>query len=225
MDIKSQLRVLGENAVQANTAPSPSSAQMTVKVAHTFEEMMQAFVVRAAVFLGGQDCFYLEEFDGNDFTATQLLVMSGDEPAATMRIRYFASFAKLERMAVRGEFRDRSVASELVNFAFELCREKGYQKLHGHAEPHLIPFWEKFGFRLMSKPEFVHCGHRFLEIERDFQPHPNPITINQDPLVLIRPEGAWSEPGPIERFDSQLELTQSEGEEVAEIRLRANGHA
>ncbi len=53
---------------------------------------------------------YEEEFDGNDFSSTHLLGYVGDEPAGCLRIRYFASFAKIERLAVRHEFRHTRLA-------------------------------------------------------------------------------------------------------------------
>jgi predicted GNAT family N-acyltransferase len=170
-----------------------------VKVVHSIEEMMQAFAIRAAVFLAEQNCPYAEEFDGNDFTATQILGLVGEEPAVTMRMRYFAGFAKLERLAVRREFRDRAVAAEIIEYACELCRQKGYRKLHGHAEERLIPFWKKFGFHPLGTPHFAYGGHQYLEIERDLEPHPAPIALGANPLVLIRPEGDWGELGPAER--------------------------
>jgi predicted GNAT family N-acyltransferase len=167
-------------------------------VAHSIEEMMQAFAVRAAVFMNEQDCLYAEEFDGNDFTATQILGLCGEEPVATIRIRYFAGFARLERMAVRREFRGREVAAGIIDFAFELCRQKGYHKIRGNAEEHLLPFWERFGWRRTNAPSFVYAGHRYVEIGCDLEPHPDPITIGKDPIVFMRPEGAWDVPGPAE---------------------------
>ncbi len=43
-----------------------------------------------------------------------------------MRIRYFADFAKLERLAVRNEGRGSGLAGRLLDAAIELCRKKGY---------------------------------------------------------------------------------------------------
>ena len=137
---------------------------VTTKVAHTIEEMMQAFAVRAAVFLSELACPYTEEFDGNDFTATHFLGYVGGEPASTCRIRYFADFAKLERVAVRREFRKFGVAAEMIEYALELCRQKGYRKLHGHCEEHLVPFWQKFGFQPIDTEIFVIREHEYIEI-------------------------------------------------------------
>ena len=37
-----------------------------------------------------------------------------------------------------------------------------------------------------------------VEIEGAWEPHPNPIEVGKDPMVIIRPEGAWDEPGVLE---------------------------
>ena len=156
---------------------------------------MQAFAVRSAVFLSEQNCPYAEEFDGNDFTATHVLGLVGTEPAATMRIRYFADFAKPERLAVRKEFRKSGITAEVINFGVELCRRQGYHKLYGHAQVRLLPFWQRYGFRPTGKDSFVFSDHEYVEILCDLEPHPEAITGAEDPLVMIRPEGDWDRPG------------------------------
>jgi predicted GNAT family N-acyltransferase len=168
-------------------------------VAHSIEEMMQAFAVRAAVFMNEQDCPYAEEFDGNDFTATQILGLIDGEPVATMRIRYFSDFAKPERLAVRRGYRNLGMAAKVVEFGVELCRRKGYRRLYGHAQARLLHFWRLFDFQPINTPDFVFSDHRYVEIERILEPHPDPVTIGKDPLLLIRPEGAWDRPGILDR--------------------------
>ncbi len=169
-------------------------ASIRVRVAHDVEEMMRAFAIRAAVFLSELDCPYAEEFDGNDFTATHFLGLVDGEPASTCRIRYFADFAKLERVAVRRQFRKSGVAGEMIRFALELCREKGYSRLHGHCEERLLPFWERFGFMAIEGKTFVLAGHEYMELECRLEPHPDPVTFDKDPMLFIRPEGDWDEP-------------------------------
>ncbi|MDH3476331.1 MAG: GNAT family N-acetyltransferase [Rhodospirillales bacterium] len=180
-------------------AARPEPDNVTVKAAHGIEEMTQALVVRAAVFLGEHDCPYAEEFDGNDCTATHFIGYVGDEPASACRVRYFADFARLERVAVRREFRGQAVGAKMIEFAHEFCRRKGYRKLHGQAEEHLVRFWEKFGWRRIDAPSFAYGGHRYLEIECDLEPHEEPITTDGDPMLFIRPEGAWQKPCLLER--------------------------
>ena len=160
---------------------------------------MQAFAVRSAVFLSEQNCPYAEEFDGNDFTATQFVGFVGGEPASACRVRYFSDFAKLERVAVRREFRRSGTAAEMIDFALELCRQKGYRKVYGHAQERLVPFWGRFGFEPINGAKFVFSDHEYVEILCDLEPHPNQVAIGGDPMVIIRPEGAWGEPGVLER--------------------------
>lgn len=195
-------------------------AVITTKVAHTIEEMMQAFAVRAAVFLSELACPYTEEFDGNDFTATHFLGYVGGEPASTCRIRYFADFAKLERVAVRREFRKSGVAAEMIVYAIELCRQKGYRKLHGHCEEHLVPFWQKFGFQPIDTESFVIREHEYIEIECPLEPHPDPIEIGKDPMLFIRPEGAWDEPCVLERPQSQSSEDEADRDWASELQKR-----
>jgi hypothetical protein len=76
-----------------------------IRVVNGFDDMMRVAAVRSAVYIGEQSCPYNEEFDGNDLAATHLLALVDNEPAGCMRLRFFGDFAKLERLAVRREFR------------------------------------------------------------------------------------------------------------------------
>ncbi|MDH3595498.1 MAG: GNAT family N-acetyltransferase [Rhodospirillales bacterium] len=198
MKVVTQDRLKIDNAAQSESSPLSGLACTTIKVAHSIEEMMQSFAVRAAVFLNKQDCSYAEEFDGNDFAATHILGLRGAEPIATARIRYFAGFARLERVAVRREFRGGVAAAGIIEFVLELCRQKGYHKIQGNAEIRLLRFWERYGWRRTNAPSFVYAGHRYVEIECDLEPHPDPIAIGKNPVLFMRPEGVWDEPGPAE---------------------------
>jgi len=120
--------------------------QIAVTMARSMEDMMRVVSVRSAVYICEQECPYLEEFDGNDFCATHLLGYVGNEPAGCIRIRYFADFAKIERLAVRKEFRTTRLSFQLVRAAIDLCRVKGYRTLYGHAQKRLVKFWSMFGF-------------------------------------------------------------------------------
>lgn len=187
-----------ESPVADSRHPEPKTDAVSVTVARSIEELMQAFAIRSAVFLSEQHCPYAEEFDGNDFTATQFLGLINGEPASTCRMRYFADFAKLERVAVRREFRKSGVAAQMIEYALDLCRQKGYRRIYGHAQARLVPFWQKFGFEPISSGKFTFSDHDYIEIECQLEPHPDPIAVGKNPMVLIRPEGNWDEPGVLE---------------------------
>jgi predicted GNAT family N-acyltransferase len=96
----------------------------SVKLARSLSDIMEVTAVRAAVYLGEQNCPYGEEFDGNDFCSAHLIGYVQREPVACLRIRYFADFVKLERLAVRHEFRKSRIAFKIVRSGIEFARKK-----------------------------------------------------------------------------------------------------
>lgn len=173
---------------------------LSVTIARSLEDVMRVMTIRSAVYMAEQECPYDEEFDGNDFSATHLIGYVGDEPAACLRIRYFADFVKMERLAVRREFRKTRLAFKIVRAGIELCRTKGYRKIYGHSQKRLLNFWSRFGFRpYEGAREFVFSDFDYIEVVLDTTPHPQAITIGVDPYIMIRPEGRWHVPGILER--------------------------
>lgn len=170
-----------------------------VRVVTGFEDMMRVAAVRSAVYIGEQACPYDEEFDGNDLAATHLLALVDNEPAGCMRLRFFGDFAKMERLAVRKEFRTSRTAFDLVRASVALCREKGFRRIYGHAREDYLSFWQHFGFKLKENgAPFAFSDHVFVEMVDDIEPSPTALSLKDDPYRLIRPEGAWHKPGPLE---------------------------
>lgn len=182
-----------------------------VDVARSLDEIMAALAVRCVIFMGEQSCPYDEEFDGNDFAgATHLVARVGDEAAGTLRLRWFAGFAKLERVAVRREHRGGQISSALIAASLDLVRRKGYRKLLGHAQAHLISFWERFGARIRPDRErFVFSDCEYVEMEWDLEPAAGSLSLDTDPLILIRPEGRWDEAGVLDRSAVRCGLNKS----------------
>lgn len=178
----------------------PGSPFVRTIAVSTAEQLQQVFAVRAAVFMSEQDCPYDEEFDGNDYCATHVLALADDRPAATIRIRYFSGFAKLERLAVLKPFRGTAVTRTVVEAAVEICRRKAYSQVYGHSQARLVGFWEKLGFRsLVRNRKLVFSDHAYIEIVRHLTPHRDAITMDSDPYLIIRPEGSWDAPGVLEQ--------------------------
>jgi predicted GNAT family N-acyltransferase len=176
-----------------------SSASVSVRVVRSMDEMTRVIAIRSAVYMGEQHCPFEEEFDGNDFSATHLICHRGHEPVGCMRIRYFADFAKLERLAVRNESRNTGIAGQIVDAAVELCRKKGYRVLYAHSQKRLLKFWEQRGFeRMPGTREFAFSDFDYVEVKLETEKHPQRITLGEDPYVLIRPEGQWDVPGILE---------------------------
>ena len=179
--------------------PQRPSSSVSVRVVRSMDEMTRVIAIRSAVYMGEQHCPFEEEFDGNDFSATHLICHRGHEPVGCMRIRYFADFAKLERLAVRNESRNSGIAGQIVDEAIELCRKKGYRVLYAHSQKRLLKFWEQRGFeRMPGAREFAFSDFDYVEVKLETEKHPQRITLGEDPYVLIRPEGQWDVPGILE---------------------------
>lgn len=171
-----------------------------VVIARTSNDVEKALAIRAAVFMMEQHCPYEEEFDGNDRTCTHLIGLVDGEPAAAMRIRYFADFVKLERLAVLPRFRGMLIAKEIIEASINFCRRKGYRKMYGHGQKRLMKFWARYGFSPVDKNySLVFSDHEYVEMFGDLEPHDDPITMHSDPHIFLRPEGAWDEPSILEK--------------------------
>ena len=176
-----------------------SNTSIAVTVARSMEDLMRVMSIRSAVYIGEQRCPYRGEFDGNDFSASHLLGYVGHEPIGCVRIRCFADFAKIERLAVRKEFRAKEIAPQLVEAAIALCHAKGYQRLYGHAQKRLVKFWSQFGFSTFEGgQDFVFSDFDYVEMQMITPRQANAVSIGVDPYLTIRPEGRWHRPGILE---------------------------
>ncbi len=179
--------------------PRPPQRRIEVNLVRSFEDMARVFAVRASTYLAEQFCLYDEEFDGNDFCASQFLGTVDGDPAGCIRLRYFGGFAKLERLAVRKEYRKSPLAFELVRASLRHSRRKNFTRVYGHSRRDLLPFWGRFGFQpIAGRPAFTFANLEYVEVAASLEEDPDAIRFGVDPMVAIRPEGAWDRPGPLD---------------------------
>jgi predicted GNAT family N-acyltransferase len=192
---------------------APPRRPVSVRVVRSMDEMARVIAIRGAVYMGEQHCPFEEEFDGNDFSATHLICHKGEEPVGCLRIRYFADFAKLERLAVRNESRNEGLAGQIVTAAIDLCRKKGYRVLYAHSQRRFLKFWEQHGFtRMTGARDFTFSDFDYTEVKLETEKHPQSISLAADPYVIIRPEGLWDAPGILEMSTTRrASLTASAG--------------
>ncbi len=184
-----------------------SAKTISTKIARSFEDMCQIISIRSATYIAEQYCYYREEFDGNDFCAAHIIGLVNNDPAGCIRIRFFASFAKIERLAVRADYRNSHLAFILARHAIKHCREKGYNKIYGHSRIDLIPFWKMFGFkRRQGRADFSFVNIKYAELELNCSPLAEVISLDDDPMTLIRPEGDWHQPGPLDLSESENDI-------------------
>jgi predicted GNAT family N-acyltransferase len=184
---------------QAKTTAGSNRPVVTIKLASTSDELMQCYMLRAAVYIGEQHCPYWEEYDGNDYSASHFVLYVDGEPAGSLRVRWFASFVKLERAVILKRYRSMGLFMPLLHWAMDVARKKGYAKAYLHGQRRLWPIFERGGFYKVDDKVFHFSDHEYgayacdLQVDEKTRP-----TIFTDPMVLNRPEDHLDEPGILE---------------------------
>ena len=107
------------------------------------------------------------------------------EPAASLRVRWFATFIKLERAVVLKRYRSMGLFLPLLRWAMEFGRKKGYTKAYLHGQRRLWPIFERGGFHKVDVKTFHFSDHEYgayaCDLEVDEKTRPTVVT---DPMVL-----------------------------------------
>jgi len=173
---------------------------LAVEVVRDLADFMKVVAIRSSVFLAEQDCPYDEEFDNNDLSACHLIAYLRGEPVATLRIRWFAGFAKIERVCVMKHVRGGSLVKLMIETAVELIGRKGYVHVVGYIQKRLVPFWKQLGFHPREGREgFRFSDYDYVECSRQLQPREDAISIDSNPYVIMRPEGEWDRESVLDR--------------------------
>lgn len=178
----------------------PNRPDVTIKLASTSDELMQCFALRAAVYMGEQHCPYWEEFDGNDYSASHLILYVKGEPAASMRLRWFSGFVKFERAVFLKRYRTMGLFLPLLSWAKEFARKKGYPKVVLHSQHRLWKLMERGGYRKLDGKIFHFSDHEYATFVCDLDvDEESRLTVETDPMIMNRPEDKLDQPGVLER--------------------------
>lgn len=164
---------------------------ITTEVVRGFDQLFEALSIRAIVYIGEQEYPHETEFDGGDLCgATHFIARLDGEPVGSCRIRWYADFAKLERMAVKRRSRSQGISKSLFVAAAELASVKGYRRILGHMERSLLPYWERAGgFRVRpDRPSYVLENRHFVEAVAELKRHPRAINLDAPPSTLLTPD-------------------------------------
>ncbi|MBK8839464.1 MAG: GNAT family N-acetyltransferase [Hyphomonadaceae bacterium] len=161
---------------------------------------MKVVAIRSSVFLAEQDCPYDEEFDHNDLSSLHLIAYLRGEPVATLRIRFFAGFAKIERVCVMKHVRGGALVKLMIETAVDVIARKGYTLAVGYIQKRPVPFWKQLGFLpRQGRQDFRFSDYEYVECERKLAIRNDAITVDSDPYVVMRPEGEWDHENVLDR--------------------------
>ncbi|MBC7426200.1 MAG: GNAT family N-acetyltransferase [Bacteroidia bacterium] len=119
--------------------------------------LKEVFKIRQTVFVEEQEVDAAEEYDEFEDSSNHYLAFFNGIPAGTARWRPKGEKIKLERFAVVKEFRNKGVASAIMeNILKDVPADK---TLLLHAQIAAMPLYEKFDFKAFG-PEFNEAGIR-----------------------------------------------------------------
>lgn len=199
-----EISAIGESGLVKALDPALKE-RFEVSMVRTLDDYQKAMAIRAPTYLGEQDCPYDEEYDGNDLCASHVLAYLNGQPIATLRLRWFSGFGKIERVSVLPPYRGSGVVKVMLAAAMEVSARKGYRRMLAQIQTRLWPLWSKtLNCRMMDDhPNFYFSDFEYCEIEISIAAHPEAIRSTTDPLTIIRPEGDWDRPGVLDASASR----------------------
>lgn len=123
-------------------------------------DLEKAFHIRKEVFIKEQKVPADEEFDEFDVlngACNHLLVYYENKPVGTGRLRIVDGYGKLERICILEPYRKFGIGKWIVKSLEEMAAEKGVTKTKLHGQTQAERFYEKLGYRTVSKP-FMDAG-------------------------------------------------------------------
>ncbi len=129
--------------------------------------MEHVWAIRKEVFVNEQNVDESLEFDHEE-ESTHFLCFVDGKPVGTARWRDSGKGIKLERFAVKKEFRKRGIGAVLVEAVLKDIPEG--KRVYLHSQSAAVPFYSRYGFRI-SGHEFYEAGiaHFVMEWERPKQ--------------------------------------------------------
>jgi len=117
--------------------------------------------IRDVVFIQEQAVSVEEEYDEFETSSTHFLAFLDGEAAGTARWRRTDKGVKLERFAVKQEFRGSGVGSALVKAVLDDVNRQtaGTELIYLHAQVQALPFYAGLGFEAAGD-EFIEADIR-----------------------------------------------------------------
>ncbi|MCH9630537.1 MAG: hypothetical protein S4CHLAM37_05380 [Chlamydiia bacterium] len=122
-------------------------SELHIEKVTTKEDFNKAIEIRRLVFIEEQGVPVHEEVDAYDETAVHFIAFEKNTPIATLRIRPWKSYLKIERAATLKDHRGKGVMSKLLKYA----QEEGLMLypnhlLFMHAQCTALNFYKKHGW-------------------------------------------------------------------------------
>jgi predicted GNAT family N-acyltransferase len=126
-------------------------------VVHTIQELVDLMMLRVEVFVVEQKTPHEEEPDEFDKVSTLIVARAEGRIVGTVRFRPVGDQAKIERIAVKKEYRRKGIGTDLVRYALEQIEKERLKNVYLHAQTTAEDFYRKLGFQPVGEP-FMEAG-------------------------------------------------------------------
>lgn len=140
--------------------------EVIYKLAENDTELQGAYEVRRRVFTDEQGIAEELVFARDENTDEINVIVRGDSNTiGTARVVFpNADTAKLERMAVLPDYRDRGIGKGIISFLHAELKWRGIKHTVLHAQHQVVGFYKKYGYRETGQP-FEEAGIRHVKME------------------------------------------------------------
>jgi len=135
---------------------------LQIKKVNTKKTLEQVFNIRKKVFIDEQKVPVEIEMDKFDRTSDHFIAYLNKKPVGCARIRY-NDFAKLERIAILKEHRNKGYGTQLTKYLIQYCKNKKIKKIVIHSQMYVLGFYKKFGFKTVGEP-FDEAGIKHVKM-------------------------------------------------------------
>jgi len=150
--------------------PGMTIPELVVRAVSSDSEWELARDIRVEVFISEQGCPPDEEWDGFDGRSRHLLAWLGTEAIGVARWRTVTyagrSVAKLERFAIRKDYRGRGLGRALILQTMQDARLAGFREYLVHAQTYLADLYADLGF-VPEGETFVEAGLPHVRMHHD----------------------------------------------------------
>lgn len=137
--------------------------KLEIRKAKNKSELDKVFEIRTNVFVKEQNVPLDLEIDGLDPESEHFVVYLDNNIIGCARIRKSKNFAKLERIAILKEHRNKGFGKQLTKFLIEYCKQKKFDEIRLHSQIYVSDFYKKLGFKTIGE-NFFEAGIEHIEM-------------------------------------------------------------
>ena len=136
---------------------------MKIRLAKNKKELEDIFRIREIVFIKGQRVPRKRERDEFDKSAKHVIVFYNKKPIGCARVRFVHKKAKLERIALLKEYRNKGLGKMIMDYLINYCRKKKSKEIVLNSQYYIKDFYRKCGFKTRGKI-FMDAGIKHIEM-------------------------------------------------------------